>query len=185
MKPILLTFLSASIDSVGRRIMKVWNGKSDTRTARQYGPYGIDSNPIKNRVALFTHTQLDGADAILGVANFDNQADPGETRLFATDEAGTFKFNIWMKADGTVLIGDNKVPASFTNFAVKYNESNAEIGKLKATVDDLVTKWNAFASVYVPGSPSVTGLPATLATSNVTPNTSNFTLMKNDKVKFN
>jgi len=45
------------------------------------------------------------------------------------------------------------------------------VTKLNATenkLNDLIGKWNSFCTVYVPGSPSTLGLPATLTTSEET-----------------
>ena len=41
------------------------------------------------------------------------------------------------------------------------------INLLEKTLNKLLNYWNAFSSAYVPGSPSTTGLPASLASDNV------------------
>jgi len=41
----------------------------------------------------------------------------------------------------------------------------ARINNIENTVNDFINKWNAFCTAYVPGSPSTTGLPASLSTS--------------------
>lgn len=181
----LLSVLSTSLDTAKRLVAKVWNGKSDTRTAKQYGPYGFESNPIKGMIAIYSRTELDGSEAIIGYLNKNCTTGLGESRVFSTDENGAFKFGIWLKSDGTALIGTSETPGSYTNFAVKYNELKQENDKLKSTVDSLVQKWNAFCAAYVPGSPTVTGSPPTLATSTVIANTSDFSLIKNEKIKTN
>lgn len=156
-----------------------------TFTAEEYGPYGMDSRAPEDNAVLYDNTERDGDEVIIGVLNKDRKAEIGEVRLFCTDENGAFKFNVWLRADGTLFIGDSDQPSSFTNFAVKYNEALAEINKLKTTVDDVVQKWNAFATAYVPGGPTVVGSPPTLSTSMVTANNSDFTKMKNEKIKTN
>lgn len=160
-------------------------GKYDIREAKQISPFGIDSNPTNDKRGLFISTSTIGKYYSVGIINTNCKSQPGETRLFSTNSQGIFKYNIWLRADGTMLQGDSDNPAVYTNFAVKYNESKSEQDKLKATVDSLVTKWNAFVLAYVPGSPSNIGTPPTLAGSNITPNTSNFALIKNDKIKTN
>jgi hypothetical protein len=121
---------------------------------------------------------------MIGVLNKDRKAEVGELRIYCTDENGAFKFNIWLRADGTFLIGDSDTPEDYTNFAVKYNEAKQELDKVKTTLNELIQKWNAFCASYVPGSPSTTGSPPTLSTSTVSANSSDFSLLKNAKTKF-
>lgn len=42
------------------------------------------------------------------------------------------------------------------------------IQQIENTLNQLIGFWNSFATAYIPGSPSVTGLPATLSTDQVT-----------------
>lgn len=176
----LLSVLSTSLDSMSRIVIKAWNGKSDTRTAKQYGSYGLDSNPVKGIVALYGKTELDGAECILGYLNKNMLSDVGEFRIFSTDADGGFKFNLWLRADGTVLIGDSDAPADYINFLVNFNELKTEFDALKQSVNDLISKFNTHTHPYVnvvtPAVTSVTTTPAT-------PNSSNIDNAKNDKLK--
>lgn len=183
----MITLLRLTATEINKKFQLIIKSISARRTytAPEYGPYGNDSRAIQNTSVAYSTTQIDGAEIIIGCLKKNCKAEVGEHRLFCTDADGNFKFNIWLRADGTLLVGDSEIPADFINFGVKYNEAKTEIDKLKSTVDTLVTKWNAFASSYVPGSPLVTGLPPTLASSIVAVNTSDFTLMKNDKIKTN
>lgn len=45
----------------------------------------------------------------------------------------------------------------------------ARLNAIESKLNDVISKWNAFATVYVPGSPVTTGLPATLTTQTLTP----------------
>ena len=45
----------------------------------------------------------------------------------------------------------------------------AHMNAIENKLNDFISKWNAFCVAYVPGSPSVTGLPATLTSSEETP----------------
>lgn len=174
----LLSVLSTSFDNISRLIVKAWNGKSDTRTAKQYAPYGVDSNPIKGMVAIYGKTELDGAECIIAYLNKSLLADTGECRIFSTDANGGLQTYIWLKNSGNIMeLGGN------SNNAVKYNEFKTENDKLKSTVNNLITKWNAFTSSYAPGGPSNVGTPPTLAGQNVPSNTSDFSLAKNAKIK--
>lgn len=168
----LLSVLSTSIDSLHRRVVKAWNGKSDTRTAKQYDPPGIDSNPIKDMVCIYGLTELDGSEVIIGYLNKNQLAASGEFRTFSTDENGTVKFNVWLKSDGTVLMGTSVTPAAYTNFAVKFNELKIEFNEFKA-------KFNAHTHV--------TTCPAGAGSAAITPNQSiaNIDNVKNAKIKTN
>ena len=66
---------------------------------------------------------------------------------------------------------------------VKFNELKIEFNKLKDDHNTLANKWNTFCTAYVPGSPTVVGLPPTLTTSTVIANNSNIDNAKNDKIK--
>lgn len=181
----LLSLLSSEYDRLGRLVVKAWNGGSYTYTAEEAGPWGMDARAIKGTVGLYAPTQRDGDELFLGWLIKDRLAEIGETRLFSTDANGVQKFNAWLRADGTMLLGDSITPADYANFAVLYNESLAENNKLKATINDLVQRWNAFCNAYTPGSPSTLGTPPTLTASTVTSNASDFTKIKNPKIKYN
>lgn len=150
----LLSVLSTSLDKFSRRVVKAWNGRSDTRTAKQYGPYGVDSNPVNGMIALYTRTELDGKEAIIGYLNKNCMAQPGELRLFSTDQNGTFKGYTWLKADGSLELNgnaDNAVRYAALNTALQseVNAINSELGKIAAGLNAIV-----------PGSYTV--LPVTL-----------------------
>lgn len=170
--------ISTEADNMKRLLVKILRlGKSDVQTPINVSAYGLDSNPVKDTVAIYVKTETDSNFFIVGYINKNCLAKPGEYRTFATDKDGVQKFYTWMKDDGTMEIGGN------TNFAVKYNELKQENDKLKSTVNDLIQKWNAFCSSYAPGSSSSVGTPPTLSTSTVTPNASDWSLSKNDKIK--
>lgn len=72
-------------------------------------------------------------------------------------------------ADGLKLNGDQfgGIPV-----LVKPDDSDAgvlaRLNKIEQWQNGFTSKWNAFCTAYVPGSPTVTGLPATLASSTTT-----------------
>ena len=83
-----------------------------------------------------------------------------------------------MNADGVVVDANNitmkaaeiKIGAgdAFANHFVQYEALLSYLNALSALLVSLANKWNAFATAYVPGSPLITGLPASLRTSTVT-----------------
>lgn len=123
-------------------------GKSDVATADQYLPAGIDSKPVKNKMALYMNTGSKGESVIVGYLMNSSLTDEGEIRIFATDSNGNEVSFIMMKNDGTIEILGN------TDNLVRYS-------KLEEAFNDLKQQWNTFASAYVPGGPIVQGTPPT------------------------
>ena len=148
--------LSSSVNGLKNVIVKVLRlGNSDVQTSKQVSPFGIDSNPIKNMVAIHSETGITGETIILGYINKECITNPGETRLYSTDLNGVLKSTVYLRDDETIeIMGDS-------NFAVKYNELAAQFNILKANVD---------------ACSSALSLP---------PSTADITLTKNDKIKTN
>lgn len=141
---------SFDFDSVKRRILKFLRyGQGDVQTAKDAGLFGFDSGPIKGMIAVYSPTALKGEKVIVGYINLDQIAQPGETRIFSTDANGELKTQIMLRANATIEIGGT------ADYMVRYS-------KLEQAFNELQQKWNDFAAAYTPGSPSVTGLPATL-----------------------
>lgn len=152
--------ISTELGALGKRLVKVLRyGKSDVQTPTQAAPYGIDSNPVKDMIAVYCATGVKGKTVVLGYLNKDQVAAIGEIRLKSTDENGAEQMYLWLKNDGTMELGGD------ADFMVRFNELKSGFDQLKSDLNDLKTKWNTFAAAYVPGSPAVTGTPATASTS--------------------
>lgn len=127
----LVKVLDSSIDLLNRRLVKVLRlGKSDIQTPFSVSSYGVDSNPIKDMIAVYSDTGEKGKTVIIGYINKNQLADKGELRLFSTDEAGLLKKYIWLKNDDTIEIGgdiDNMVrySALATAFNTMLTDLNA------------------------------------------------------------
>lgn len=169
----LVKVISTNTNDLKQRLIKVLRmGRSDVQTPIQSTPYGFDSNPVKDMIAVYSKTETDGSTVIIGYLNKNSIAAIGEVRLFSTDENGVEKFYTWLKNDGTIEIGGNQ------NFAVKFNELKTEFNKLKQSHNDLLTEYKTH--VHTGGTLSgSTG--ATVSTQ--LPNTSNIDNAKNDKIK--
>lgn len=166
--------ISTEIDTLKRRIVKVLRfGKSDVQTAIECGPYGIDSNPIKDMVAVYGETTEKGKVTIIGYINKNQKAGIGEFRTFATDANGAEKFYTWMKSDGTMEIGGD------ANFAVKFNELKTEFNALKTDYNNHITEYNLHTHLGVTVGSGATGI----TTPSTNTNTSNIDNAKNDKIK--
>lgn len=127
----LVKVLESSIDALNRRLVKVLRlGKSDIQTPFAVAPYGVDSNPIKDMIAVYSDTGEKGKTVIIGYINKNQIADKGELRLFSTDSLGVEKKYIWLKNDNTIEIGgdiDNMVrySALATAFNILLTDLNA------------------------------------------------------------
>lgn len=196
--PGIATVISTSFDKLKRLSVKILyrgritNGVGDVRTPNEVSSYGIDSNPVEGKKALYMKTGVDGKYYIVGYLNTNRLAQPGENRSFSTDANGQFKFNIWLTADGKALVGDSDNPDDYTNFAVFFNEFKEEFNKLKDDYNDLVSKVNANASLlgththpYVNGSTPAVTSPSGVAGQTGSVNTSNIDNAKNPNVKYN
>lgn len=171
----LTKVISTEIDNLKRRVIKILRfGKSDVQTCIESLPYGIDSNPIKDMIAVYAETNEKGKVAIVGYFNKNQKAAVGELRLFSTDSNGTEKFYTWLKSDGTMEIGGD------SNFAVKYNELKTEYDKTKTYLTTLKT---ATQTVAVALDGLVPGTSAAFIATMSTQVLGDFSQTKNDKIK--
>jgi len=103
---IITRVVSTSFDDLKRRIIKLTRfGKNDVKSAFECAPYGTDTNPIKNMVAIYSETAEKGRKVIIGYINPNQLADVGEHRIYSTDAAGNLKAFLWLKKDGTFQLG--------------------------------------------------------------------------------
>ena len=100
--------------------------------------------------------------------NKDKDRETGESRIFATDNSGAFKYNVWLRNDGTVLIGDSDNPSAYTNNLIKWTEFNSVIQAYLTLQNTAITT-------------AITGLGGTY----VAPVAPNFTSSKTTKIKVN
>src|SRR5690348_10137255 len=110
-------------------------GRSDTIEAANVTPFGFESNPIKNMVAIYSDTETLGDSLILGYVNKNLAAQLGESRMFSMDANGNLKMQVWCKNDGTLLLGgnaDNSVRYSPLNSGLQdfKDKVNTELGKI-------------------------------------------------------
>jgi hypothetical protein len=109
----IVKVISTDLDNAKKRLVKFLRfGKSDVQTSIEANPYGLDSNPIKDMVAVYSETSGKGETVIVGYLNKNLKAGVGEFRTFSTDANGNEKFYIWQKNDGNCEFGgtvDNMV----------------------------------------------------------------------------
>lgn len=142
------------VDNLTRRVVKFLRlGKNDVQTSLQAGPYGSDTNPIKDMVAVYAPTLEKGKTVIVGYINKNQLAGPGEHRIYSTDEDGEMQTYIWLKADGTMQIGGD------TDNMVRFSELKTGFDQLKADLNDLITKYNAHVHTGVTTGNASSGAP--------------------------
>tara|TARA_R110001606_G_scaffold374612_1_gene532474 strand:+ start:412 stop:948 length:537 start_codon:yes stop_codon:yes gene_type:complete len=174
----LVKLISTDFDKFKRRVVKFLRfGLKDVQTSIEASPFGIDSNPIPEMVAIYGKTSGDGNTFIMGYLVKDKLADVGETRLFSTDDKGVLQTYLWLRNDGTMEVGGD------ADNMVRYSELETAFNELKTDHNNLVTEWNAFAAVYLPGGPANVGLPATLAGATEPPSGADITPAKIDEIK--
>lgn len=149
----------SSIITEGRiKVKFLGSGKKDIQEKDQVSPFGIDSSPIKDMIAVYSVTSEIGNEVIVGYIQKNQISDIGETRLFSTNSEGTEQISLHLKNDGTAEFGGD------SDFMVRFSVLQSEYNELRDSHNSLVNKWNAFALAYVPGSPSTIGLPPTAST---------------------
>lgn len=159
--------ISTSFDDLQRRIIKVLRkGKSDVQTPMEAAPFGIDSNPIKDMIAVYGQTEEKGKTVIIGYIDKNKLAASGETRLYSTDNNGGLKTYVWLKNDGTMEIGGN------TKHMVRYEELQTAFNQLKQDLNTFITIFNSHTHTGVTigvGSTSTTTTPGTTSSADISP----------------
>jgi hypothetical protein len=131
----LTKLISTEIDNLGRRVSKVLRfGNRDVLTALEASPYGIDSNPVQGRIAIYADTGEKGKTVIVGYIDKNKLAEVGATRIYSTDANGTVKFALYMRADGTCEFGGTG------DFLVRYEKMDDFMQSLKSDINTELVK---------------------------------------------
>lgn len=171
----IVTALSSSFNRLNQLIIKVRRyGKNDVQTSYQSNPFGVDSNPAGELVAVYGKTDETGKTVLLGYLQKDMIAQPGEVRLFALSGEGNVINSIHLSNAGNIFIGVEK--GNQANTMVRFNQLDAGFTLLTTEVNALVTAFNAFVAIYnahthisnvptfptaVPNTPASPGVPVT------------------------
>lgn len=160
----LVKIISTEISNLNERIVKFLRfGLKDVQTAVQSTPYGIDSNPIKDMIAIYGATSDKGKPVIIGYINKNQLTDIGESRIFSTDADGNLKTYIWLQNDGNMEIAGN------IDFMVRFSE-------LKSGFDELKSDFNSFL-IHVHGVAGTPPVPPAI------PSTASIDASKIDEIK--
>lgn len=151
----LSAIISTSIDKFTRRLIKVRRfGNDDVQEPFQANNAGIDSNPIKDMVAVYSSTSENGKNVIIGYLNKNQIADSGEVRIYSTDENGQLKTFVWVTNEGKIELGgvaDNAVMYSKLNGAI--NEAlTGLVPQLQIELTKIAAGIAAGGGSYTPGT---------------------------------
>ena len=139
----ILTTIKDSVIKAGQRTLQLIRyGKNDVVTAQESAPFGIDGNPIKDMIAIYSDTT--GTDqVIIGYFNKSQLAALGELRLFSTDAAGSEQVRIWLHANGDLELGGTGAAGSNTHHAVQYEALKTAYDQLRTDLNNFITIYNA------------------------------------------
>jgi len=164
----LVKTIATKLEDAYRHIKVQVMGKNDIQTPAEALPYGIDSNPVKDLVAVYAASSVKGEPVILGYLQKNRLAEVGALRLYATDDAGAEQNYIYLRADGTIEMGgaeDNmvrysKVETAFNMLKDDHDLLSDKHNALVADFNALVTNYNLHQHTSTaPGSPTTPGAP--------------------------
>ncbi|NCX55591.1 MAG: hypothetical protein EBW87_00110 [Burkholderiaceae bacterium] len=139
-------------------------GKNDARTSYQSGPSGIDSNPIKDMIAIYGPSATQGKDVVIGYINKNSLAGVGEIRMYSVDPNGEAKAFVFCRSTGVLELNGDE------DFAVRFSKLKEGFDQLKSDLNALITKFNTHVHSGVttgPGSSGPTPTPATATSASV------------------
>lgn len=104
----VVEFLRSNVEGVPTPEAKCDRGGNDTVTGYQFAPAGSDAQPLPGDVAYLGDDAGAGNAQILGYQDPKNAglAGPGECRLYARASDGTIRAQVWLKADGSILLSN-------------------------------------------------------------------------------
>ena len=172
----VVKILSSSINQ-GKRVLKFLRyGRQDVQTSVEVMPFGVDSNPVKDMVAIYSETAQNGKTVIIGYINKNQVAEIGGFRTYSTDSYGNVTGYTYLRSNGDMELLGN------TNFAVKYNELANVFDELQSDINTLKNLFATWVPVPTDGG---TALKTITATWSATPIIEDITTVKNDKIKTN
>ncbi len=162
----IVKVISTRILSNKRLVKFLRMGKSDVQENYQVAPFGFDSNPVKDMIAVYSKTDELGKSVIIGYIDKNQLADVGESRMYSTDADGLLKFFLHLKNNGTAEFGGD------ADFMVRFSGLETAFNELKSDLNNLVTTFNTHVHPGVtsgPSSTSPTPTPGTQSTADISP----------------
>ena len=120
------------------------------KTADVIAPFGDDSAPNKDMIALYGKTTNGEDNVVIGYVNRNQIALPGEKRIFSEKTDGTVSTYIHLFTDNTMAIGgdtDNAVRYTPLNIGITAKDAliNTELAKIAVSI-------SALGGSYTPGN---------------------------------
>jgi acylphosphatase len=146
---------STSFNNAKNRLIKYlgW-GPNDVRNHPESMPYGLDSNPIKDMIAIYAQNANGGQSIVIGYINKNQLADVGEMRVYATDKDGNLQGSVWCKKDGEI---DIVAQGNSTKIKLNQGTSKAVLGdKNKTALTDFYNAINIVKTFATAAKASVT-----------------------------
>ncbi len=149
----IVKVISTSVKNSRLYIKFFRKGKSDVQEVPQVAPFGIEGNPIKDSIAVYSKTLQNGEAVILGYIPINSLADVGELRLYSTNADGVEQTYTLFKNDGNIeLNGNTKNLVRFqdleTGLDANALELKGELVKIAAAINAIVP------GSYTPSFPS-------------------------------
>lgn len=145
--------ISTTVDSLARRVVKVLRyGRDDVQSGYAVAPFGVDSNPIKDMVAVYAPTGTKGETVVIGYINKNHIAGIGELRQYSTDEDGEEQFYLWLRNNGTIEIGGD------AKNVARYQELETAFNELRDDFNTLVLIFNGHSHSGVTPGGGITGV---------------------------
>ena len=122
------------------------------KTVDVVAPFGDDSGPTDDMIALYMETSNVSEPVVVGYINKNQIAKKGEKRIFSLKEDGSLSIDVHLLNDGTMKLGGD------THNAVRYSPLEIGINQKDALINTELSKIaTALATVgatYVPGNVS-------------------------------
>lgn len=141
----LANVVSAVIKN-GTRILKVM--QYGAKTADECGPFGDDSSPLKDMVAVYAQTEEIGDPIIIGYINEKQLAQPGEKRFYSLKADGSLATSIWLKNNGTIELAGNM--HNLVRFTPLNAGLQATTSQINAELIKIATAITALGGAYIP-----------------------------------
>ena len=145
----------------GFRFLKVL--QFGAKTADSVAPFGDDSHPLKDMIAIYAKTSEVSENVVIGYINKNQIAEVGEKRIFSLKEDGSLSFAIHLKNDGTVEIGGND------DNAVRFSKMQEAFDELRDDLNSHITNYNTHFHPATAGTTSPTASQSQPSTADVTP----------------
>ena len=117
-----------------------------------------------------------GNEVIIGYIHKSQISEPGEIRIFSTDDNGDDQISLHLKKDGTAEFGGD------SDFMVRYSALETAFNELKSDFNSLVAKHNTHVHPFVGLAVGVPGF-TTPTTTTETPSIADISGAKIDEIK--